>query len=268
MQTRAFFQRLFELKNPWQVVRVTTSSGEEVVDVFVDHRPGATFPCPECGVPLSVRDHTAVRRWRHLDCCSRMTWLHARLPRVHCLLHGVRRVAVPWALLHCRFTMAFERWAIDVLRESDVLGATRLLRISWDEAWHLMERAVLRGQRRKRRRIIAHLGVDEKAIAKGHKYFTLVCDLDRGTVEYVAEDRKVESLAGFYEKLTAKQLARIEAVAMDMWEPFVAATKAHVVGAEGKIVFDRFHIMQHMNKAVDEVRKREHRALHKAVTRR
>src|SRR5262249_22169055 len=143
-------------------------------------------------------------------------------------------------------------------------GATRLLRISWDEAWHLMERAVVRGQRRKRRRVISHLGVDEKAIAKGHKYFTLVCDLDRGTVEYVAEDRKEESLSGFYQTLSAKQLAKIEAIAMDMWEPFVTATKAHVPGAEQKIVFDRYHIMQHMNQAVDEVRKREHQALRKA----
>jgi transposase len=88
-------------------------------------------------------------------------------------------VEVSWALPRCPFTRAFERWAMDVLREAAVQGATRLLRISWDEAWHLMERAVERGQRR----MITHLGVDENVIAKGHTYFTLVCDIKRSTVE-------------------------------------------------------------------------------------
>ena len=127
-----------------------------------------------------------------------------------------------------------------------------------------MARAVVRGRRAKRQRIIPLLGVDEKAIAKGHQYFTVVNDLERGTVEYVAEDRKQESLAGFYRPLSAEQLAGIEAVAMDMWDPFIAATKAHVPDAVSKIVFDRYHVMTHMLKAVDAVRKAEHRALRAA----
>ena len=123
---------------------------------------------------------------------------------------------------------------------------------------------MVRGRRAKRQRIIPLLGVDEKAIAKGHQYFTVVSDLERGTVEYVAEDRKQESLAGFYRPLSAEQLAGIEAVAMDMWDPFIAATKAHVPDAVSKIVFDRYHVMTHMLKAVDAVRKAEHRALRAA----
>src|SRR5262249_13709802 len=52
-----------------------------------------------------------------------------------------------------------------------------------------------------------------------------------------------------------------EAVAMDMWEPFIASTMAYVPNAATKIVFDRYHVMTHMGKAVDDVRKREHRLL-------
>jgi len=177
------------------------------------------------------------------------------------LEHGVRRVAVPWALPESRFTVAFERHAIDTLLEADVSGAARLSRISWDEAWHLMERAVARGMAAKRRRVIPRLGVDEKAIAKRHRYVTLVCDLDRSTVEYIAEDRKKTSLDAYYQSLTPRQLAGIEAVAMDMWEPFIASTTAHVPQGKDKIVFDRYHIMAHMLKAVDLVRKQEHRRL-------
>ena len=111
-----------------------------------------------------------------------------------------------------------------------------------------MERAVERGLRAKERRVIAHLGVDEKAVAKRHRYVTLVCDLDRGTVEYIADDRKRASLDAYYQSLSKEQLAGIEAVAMDMWEPFIASTVAHVPDGRSKIVFDRFHIMKHMTR--------------------
>jgi transposase len=145
--------------------------------------------------------------------------------------------------------------------ETDVLGGARLLRLSWDEAWHLMERAVQRGQKAKKRRVIPYLGVDEKAVARRHQYVTMVCDLNRGTVEYLADNREKTSLDAYYTSLSPEQLAGIRAVAMDMWEPYIASTVAHVPGGRWKIVFDRFHIMKHMNEAVDTVRKEEHSLL-------
>jgi transposase len=177
-------------------------------------------------------------------------------------MHGIRRVGVPWALPGSRFTIAFERQAIDVLLETDVLGGTRWLGMSWDEAWNIMEQAVARGLRAKKRRVIARLGVDEKAVAKGHRYITLVCDLDRATVESIANDRKQVSLDASYRSLSKRQLAGIEAVAMDMWDPFINSTVEPVPDGRSKIVFDRFHIMKHMLEAVDQVRKSEHRRLH------
>ena len=102
---------------------------------------------------------------------------------------------------------------------------------------------------------------DEKAAAKGHQYLTLACDLDKGTVEHITEDRKTESLNGYYAGLSKKQLNGVEAVAMDMWEPYINATLEHVPDAAGKIVFDRFHVMGYVGKAVDTVRKQEHREL-------
>ena len=109
--------------------------------------------------------------------------------------------------------------------------------------------------------MIPYLGVDEKAVARRHQYVTLVCDLNRGTVEYLAENREKTSLDAYYASLTKRQLAGIRAVAMDMWEPYIASTVAHVPQGRAKIVFDRFHIMKHMNEAVDAVRKEENRLL-------
>jgi transposase len=256
-----FMGQLLALEYPWRVQQVALVPKDKRLDVSLEHRRGATFSCAECGQPGPIYDHLSARRWRHLDHGEFLTWLHARVPRVSCPEHGVRQVQVPWALSGARFTLPFESHAIDTLLEADVLGASRLLSLSWDEAWHVMERAVARGLQAKKRRVISLLGVDEKSFAKRHRYVTLVCDLKRATVEYIGFDRKKTSLDAYYLSLTKKQLAGIEAMAMDMWDPFIAATVDHVPSGRDKIVFDRYHIMAHMNKAVDQVRRGEHRRL-------
>ena len=261
MRDVELYRHLLGLELPWTVARVELEIKEQRVDVWADHSDGTRWRCPECSVALPLYDHSEERSWRHLDSCQFKTFLHARPPRVQCPQHGVLQVRLPWAEPHSRFTTLFERLAIDVLQETDVLGATRILRISWDEAWHLMERAVDRGRRRKQRRVIPLQGVDEKAAAKGHKYITLVCDLLNSSVEYIADDRKKESLDGYFRGLTPEQLQGIEAIACDMWEPYVQSIVEYVPEAVDKIVFDRYHIMKHMGKAVDDVRKREHREL-------
>lgn len=255
------FAKLLCFERPWLVEQVIFDSDDESVHVFVGHRKNARFRCPKCDAVLPLRDHKPLRRWRHLDHGSWKTWVHARIPRVCCLFHGLRQVRLPWALPGSRFTLGFETHAIDTLLEADVLGSARLLRLSWHETWGVMERAVARGLKAKRRRVIPYLGVDEKAIAKRHRYVTLVADLERGTIEFIAFDRKKSSLDEFYQSLSKKQLAGIKALAMDMWEPFISSTWRHVADAASKIVFDRFHIMKHMLEAVDAVRKAEHRRL-------
>ena len=85
--------------------------------------------------------------------------------------------------------------------------------------------------------------------------------LERSLVLFVGDERRVESLAPFWDSLTAEQIEGIEAVSMDMWEPYIRSTSDHLPEAERKIVFDKFHISRLLTEAVDEVRKREHRAL-------
>lgn len=261
MQDTALYHYLLGLKSPWTVSRVELNIKRQCVEVWAEHPEGALWSCPKCAQELPLYDHAEERTWRHLDSCQYETHLRARIPRVACDEHGVVQVKVPWAEARSRFTLLFERLAIDVLGQCDVTGATKILRISWDEAWGIMERAVKRGRQRKAPKVVRRLGVDEKAAAKGHRYLTLVCDLEEGTVEHIAEERKQESLEGYYQGLSEKQLAGIEAVAMDMWAPYIQATLARVPEAAGKIVFDRFHVMGYLGKAVDTVRKQEHRAL-------
>lgn len=261
MQDNELYQYLLGLQSPWGVANVELNQKDRKVDVWAEHGADVVWRCPECSKALSLYDHAEERVWRHLDSCQYKTFLHARIPRVKCPEHGVLQVRVPWAEPKSRFTLLFERLAIDVMMECDITGATRILGISWDEAWHLMERAVARGKGRKKAVAVRRIGVDEKSAAKGHKYITLVSDLDRGVIEYIGDERKQSSLEDYYDGLTLEQRAKVEAVAMDMWEPYVQATLAKIPGAAEKIVFDRFHVMGQMGKAVDKVRKAEHKEL-------
>jgi transposase len=180
---------------------------------------------------------------------------------VSCTQHGVRQVGLPWAEAGSRFTRLFEALGITVLQACNVKRASEILRLSWDEAWHIMERAVLRGRAAKGQAIPKLLGVDEKAIAKGHRYMTLVCDLQAATVEYVGEERREASLAAYFAAFPQDSRAQIEAICLDMWPAYINACQASVPQAQHKMVFDRFHIMRHVLEALDHVRKREHKAL-------
>ena len=176
----------------------------------------------------------------------------------------MRQVRLPWAEPMSRFTALFERLAVNVLHECDVEGACRVLRLSWDEGWGIAERAVARGLLRRGPAVPVHLGVDEKAAGRGQDYVTVVSDVNAGTVVMVTDERKEASLDAYFDTVTAGQLAGIEAVAMDMWEPYANSVRAHLPDADTKIVFDRYHIMSHMGTAVNTVRKAENRNLRAA----
>ena len=262
MRDIELYQQILGLAEPWSVEEVELNIDEGRVDIHVEHPPGVKWKCPHCERELSCYDHSPERTWRHLDTCQLQTHLHARVPRVQCEEHGVVQVAVPWAEEHGRFTLLMERFIIQVLRACQTTqGACDLVRISWDQAWHVAERAVARGQARKEAMVTPQIGVDEKAFRKGHSYMTVVNDINRGTVEFVTEDREKASLERYYATLTDEQRQGITGVAMDMWEPYVQATLEALPLAKEKIVFDRFHIMQHLTKAVDQVRKVENRKL-------
>ena len=166
-------------------------------------------------------------------------------------------VRLPWAEASSRFTALFEALAISWLKEASQQGVAELLALSWDEIHGILERAVQRGLARRGAEPVAHLGVDEKSFRKRHRYVTIVNDLDRPRVLFVAEGRRKASLDGFWETLSEEQLASVEAVAMDMWDPYVASTREHLPESDKKIVYDKYHIAAHLSKAVDQVRRAE-----------
>jgi len=261
MRDYELYRRILGIEAPWQVGRVELKLEAGEIHVYLEHEEGGRWSCPECQEAVPLYDHQGERAWRHLDTCQYRTILHTRPPRVKCGEHGVRVVKLPWAEASSRFTALFEALAIEWLKEASQQAVGEQLGLSWDEIHGILERAVKRGLARRRVETVTQIGVDEKAFRKGHHYLTLVNDLKGGRVLYVAEGREQASLDGFWKTLTREQVEGIEAVAMDMWDPYVNSVQAHLPDPESKIVFDKFHIAKHLGEAVDQVRRKEQKTL-------
>ena len=148
-------------------------------------------------------------------------------------------------------------------QETDTKGASKILRLSGDEAWNIPERAVVRGIARKPPLVLRLMGVDDKATGHGQQYATLIDNREKGTGEWVGEERKKETLDLFIQSRNLEQRSATEGVALDIWDPYIESIREHVPGTMEKLVFDRFHIMKHANGGVDMVRQSENRALWK-----
>jgi transposase len=254
------YEQLLGLEPPWRIQEVEIDQAEQEVRIRVELRPGARLRCPECQAVCGKHD-SRERRWRHLDTMQFQTILTAAIPRVRCDEHGVRQIGVPWSEPGSRFTALFEALAIDWLHEASLSAVARQLRLTWDQVSGIQARAVQRGLARRENRSPSAIGVDETSFQKRHEYVTVVNDLEEGIVLHVADDRRQEALEGYFEDLGPERCAGLESIAMDMWAPFIAATRAHVPDADEKIVFDKFHIAQHLGDAVDRVRRQENREL-------
>jgi transposase len=261
MRDHELYATILGLTAPWTVERVEVDVPDGAVHVWLARTGDAAAQCPECQTACSIYDHRE-REWRHLDTCQLQTRLHARVPRLACPTHGVVQSAVPWATPGSKFTLLFERLAIDWLREAAVAAVARQLKLGWDAVWGIERRAVARGLARRGTLELRYVGVDEKAFQRRYEFVTVVSDLEGARVLYVADDRKQESLEAFWALgLTDAQRGDIAAIAMDMWAPYVQATCARIPDAERKIVFDRFHCAKHLNEGVDRVRRAEQREL-------
>jgi len=259
MQDKELYEKLLGLNAPWSVSDVDLKIEDSKVTVRLSHEPLWRFPCPECGLECPTHDHRP-RQWRHLDTCGFITMIEADVPRIDCPDHGVRQAKVPWAEPGSRFTALFEALAISWLKVATVRAVSERMKISWDEAWGVMERAVSRGLARREDTPIEELAVDETSFQKRHEYVTVLVDRKTGTVIDILDDRKKATLKEWLEA-NNDRLKTVRSVSLDMWEPFIKAIQETIEGADDKICFDRFHVAGHFGKALDKIRATEHRQL-------
>ena len=264
MEMSTFYTQILGLESPWFISNIEVNKGSKEVHVYLSHSSTNIFSCPKCNSHCSVHDHNKERIWRHLDTCNYSTYLHASLPRVKCLDCGVHTIISTWSDKKSRFTLDFESYIIDVLGQTQVISRTALLLgLSSEQVSYVRDKAVARGlSKRKKSNFykVSHLCIDEKSLFKGHHYVTIFYDGETGTVLEVVEHRTIEATnLGFSYLGECVDLSGIEVVTMDMWEAFKTATKNNL--RETPIVHDRFHLAQHLNKAVDITRRAENKSL-------
>ena len=262
MDERQFYTQIFGIKAPWSVSEVAVSVKDAEVVVCVEADSGAMLDCPTCRKP-SPRYDTRPRRWRHLDTCQFKTFIQSNVPRVSCAKHGTLQVGVPWAEKNSSFTALFECLVIHWLKEANMTAVARLCRLSWDQVDTIMKHAVERGLARREKEYPDRIGLDETSFQKRYEYVSVVCDLNDPHVLHVADDRKIESLQGYFDELTPVQKAAIRVVSMDMWKPFITVVSRSLNNGADKIAFDKFHVASHLGEAVDKVRRQEHKELSK-----
>jgi transposase len=126
-------------------------------------------------------------------------------------------------------------------------------------AQEIMRRAVKRGLERRQLERLKYLGMDEKSFRRGQSYVTLLTDLEESRVLDVVEERTAEAAGQLWDTLSPEQKQGVEAVAVDMWEPFIQTIQTKV--PEADIVHDKFHVSKYLGEAVDKVRRQEHKEL-------
>jgi transposase len=184
---------------------------------------------------------------------GRRVIIKARVHRVLCRRCGVRTMDVPWARPGSVFTRAFENEVAWMLQRTDQTTVARYFRISWRAVGRIARRVVAESLDGSRLDGLQFIGVDEINYGRPQKFLTCVVDHISGRTVWAAPGKSAETLGLFFAELGPERSKAIEIVTMDMSAAYTKAVHDHAPQAE--IVYDRFHVVQLLNAAVDEVRR-------------
>jgi transposase len=185
------------------------------------------------------------------------TVIIATLPRVQCHDCGVvRQIKVGFADERRSYTKQWAKFALQLTRSMTIKDVADLLGISWDVVKEIKKDDLRRRFANPSLKDVRRIAIDEICIGKGHRYVTLVMNLDTGAIIFVGDGKSADSLVPFWKRM-GRRRHRIEAVAMDMSSAYISAVRGNLPRAD--IVFDRFHVVKLMNEKLTTLRRQVHR---------
>jgi transposase len=260
MNAETLFAMALGLTPPWQVEGIEFSEKDKRLDIKIGFQRGATFPCPVCGTAAPVYD-TIEKTWRHLNFFQFDAHLIVRVPRVECPngSHGVKQVQPPWARPGSGFTLLFEALLMALVREMPVNAAAALLGEHDTRIWRVIDHYVQSARAKADYSEVCRVGMDETSSRRGHNYISLFFDMDRRQLLFGTEGHDHETVKAFAEDLKAHGGVpeKITSASLDMSKAFIKGVNDALPNAE--ITFDHFHVIQHMNDALNQVRAEEAR---------
>ena len=212
--------------------------------------------CPVCGRRVQKIHAVIERKVRDLPCFEYATTVIVELYRLRCPDCGLKTEQMPQVPSKAPYTRRFEDSVGRACESAAASQVARHMKLSESTVRGIDLRYLERCEAERRRPVLRQIGVDEIYQGKKDKFLTVVCDLQTGEPLWFGRERKKETLDEFFRtELNHKQRQRIEAACVDMWEPFRMSIEQWA--PQCRIVYDKFHIMQHANDAVDEVRRAE-----------
>lgn len=233
---------------------------ENQIIIYLKNWKGKNLICSHCGTSGKVRDQLREREWKHVPLWGIPVRIRYTPKRIQCpCCQKVRVEKMPWSQGKCRLSTGLiwllASWA--KLLAWDVVA--KQFQVHWNTVASAVRQAVEYGLANRKLGSILCIGVDELSRRKGHVYVTNVYDLDRRCLIWSGEGRSQETLKAFFKEHGKALKESVIGVCCDMWQPYVDMIQAELPHAT--LIFDKFHIVQHLNKAVDEVRKEEAREL-------
>ena len=260
MTPESMFHQMLGLGKDWDVTNCQFDSKTHLVTLHIRETEQfwKSFRCPHDGGETFCYDHTEELVWRHLNVFEHKCEIHCRLPRARCrLCQKTQRVLPPWEGLSMHFTKGFEAMALLLLREMPVATVAEFVDETDTRLWRLLFAHVTAAYQRKDMSEVTCVGVDEMSLRKGHEYLTIFADLKDKAVLFATEGKDKQTWEAFIKEWEKHEGHRhqLTCVSMDMSKAYRAAVPEWCRNAE--IVFDKYHIVSHVNAAVDQVRKYE-----------
>ena len=232
-----------------------------VLDIEIRPRKNRQPVCSKCGQRSPGYDTLPVRRFEFVPLWGLKVFLVYAPRRVDCPACGVKVERMPWARGKCPLTESYAWFLASWAKRLSWQAVAAAFHMSWDSVFLAVERAVTWGLANRDLAAVESIGIDEIAWQRGHRYLTLVYQIDSHCKRllWIGEKRTVKTLLQFFRWFGQERSLSLRFVCSDLWKPYlkVIARKA----ANATHVLDRFHIMAHMGKAIDEVRAQEVREL-------
>lgn len=159
---------------------------------------------------------------------------------------------MPFVQSKKRVTVSFERYVLELMRFSTIKHVAQFLGVSWGLVKNIHKAHLQREYKKPDLKSIQYIGVDEFSIRKGHDYMTIFINLETSEIIYATEGKSVDSVKSFMLRLK-QEAPNLKAIAMDMNAPYAAAMREFLPGVD--IVYDRFHVMNLLSKAIEEIRR-------------
>jgi transposase len=254
---KELFEAALGICEPLYIREVVFDMERQELRLHIDFSKGGRFSCPVCGAEeLPVHD-TADKTWRHLDFFQYKCYIHMRTPRVDCPQCGKKLWTPPWSRKGSGFTLLFEAFVMSLAKAMPMLQIADLVGETDTRLWRVVCGYVKRAYEKKPFASVSRIGIDETSSRKGHNYVTIFADMDSRQILFATEGKDSGTVGRFAAEMLAHgaSASQIREATIDMSPAFIAGVEAHL--PEAGVTYDKFHVIQTLNRAQDEVRRME-----------